>query len=87
MIHYKMGGLTPDLWVLAAGLESMAKEYADKAEKNSERPPSPINTPMASEHRHGHFQGKSEAYGYAARELANLLKWYGVPEPTSDSES
>jgi hypothetical protein len=89
MIPFELSkGLEPNLRILAAEFERLSKEYAVKMEKNSERPPSPINTPMASEHRHGNFQGRSEGYGHAARELTNLLNWFGVPgRPEVDEPS
>jgi len=87
MIQYTHEGLQADLRVLARELERLSREYADKMEKNAERPPSPINTPHASEHRHGNFQGRSEGYGYAGRQLTMLLNWYGVPGKPEESET
>jgi ElaB/YqjD/DUF883 family membrane-anchored ribosome-binding protein len=72
--------LEANLPILIENLKSLAKENSDKMKANADRPRTAINDELTSERRFGNFQGKAEAYGYAARELEGLVTWFGESE-------
>lgn len=73
-------GVNFNLRVLAARYESLSKEYDAKKIRTLPPPHRSIHAPGEIEEIEHGFRKKAEAYRYAARELTNLLNWYGVPE-------